>query len=51
MTPAEILTKLGPSFEKAKAEGDLLFFPSTIAKHRESGIEVTLKARDIHVLD
>ncbi|KAJ6625891.1 ATP adenylyltransferase-domain-containing protein [Mycena sp. CBHHK59/15] len=39
MTAAEILKKLGPSFEKAQAAGDLLFFPSTIAKHPESGIE------------
>ncbi|KAJ7691257.1 ATP adenylyltransferase [Mycena rosella] len=41
MTPAEILTQLGPRFEQAKeAEGGLLFFTSTIVKHRdESGIE------------
>ncbi|KAJ7837723.1 hypothetical protein B0H13DRAFT_2105224 [Mycena leptocephala] len=32
----EILTKVGPSFEKAQTEGDLLFFPSTIVKHTNS---------------
>ncbi|KAF7376410.1 ATP-transf domain-containing protein [Mycena sanguinolenta] len=39
MTPAEILAKLGPGYEKAKNEGVLLFFPSTIVKHQDSGIE------------
>ncbi|KAF8210649.1 HIT-like domain-containing protein [Mycena galopus ATCC 62051] len=43
MSPTEILTKLGPSFEKAQAEGDLLFFPSTIVKHAECGIEYEIR--------
>jgi hypothetical protein len=49
MTPAEILTKVGPSFEKAQTEGDLLFFPSTIVKHTNSGIEVTHALRSVRV--
>jgi ATP adenylyltransferase len=44
MSPAEILNKLGPVFEKAQAEGDLLFFPSTIVKHSDAGIEVSVLA-------
>jgi len=43
MSPAEILTKLGPCFEKAQTEGDLLFFPSTIVKHNDSGIEYEIR--------
>ncbi|KAJ7282976.1 ATP adenylyltransferase-domain-containing protein [Mycena rebaudengoi] len=43
MTPAEILTQIGPSFKKAQAEGDLLFFPSTIVKHADSGIEYEIR--------
>ncbi|KAJ6594197.1 ATP adenylyltransferase-domain-containing protein [Mycena capillaripes] len=43
MTPAEILTRVGPSFDKAKAEGDLFFFPSTIVKHNDSNIEYEIR--------
>ncbi|KAJ7141498.1 ATP adenylyltransferase-domain-containing protein [Mycena epipterygia] len=43
MTPAEILTKIGPGFEKAQAEGDLLFFPSTIVKHSSDNIEYEIR--------
>lgn len=35
-----ILAKLPEAFEKAQASGDLLFFPSTVHKHIENGVEV-----------
>ncbi|KAJ6500173.1 ATP adenylyltransferase-domain-containing protein [Mycena vitilis] len=43
MSRAEILAKLGPSFEKAQASNDLLFFPSTIVKHEDSHIEYEIR--------
>ncbi|KAJ7187952.1 ATP adenylyltransferase-domain-containing protein [Mycena filopes] len=43
MTPSEILTQLGPSYEKAQTAGDLLFFPSTIIKHQNAGIEYEIR--------
>jgi hypothetical protein len=39
-TPTEIIAKLPERFTKAREEGDLLFFPSTIHKHEEFGVEV-----------
>lgn len=39
-TPEEIFSKLSDSFGKAQQSGDLLFFPSTIHKHAEYGVEV-----------
>ncbi len=39
-TPAEIIKQLPANFEKAKEAGDVLFFPSTIHKHSEFGVEV-----------
>ncbi|KAJ7079070.1 ATP adenylyltransferase-domain-containing protein [Mycena belliarum] len=43
MTPSDILSSLDSKFTKAHAEGDLLFFPSTIVKHRDSGIEYEIR--------
>ena len=39
-TPEEIIAKLSDSFDKARDEGDLLFFPSTVHNHKEYGVEV-----------
>ena len=39
-TPQEIIAKLGPQFERARESGDLLFFPSTVHKHTDAGIDV-----------
>ena len=39
-TPEQIIAKLPERFDKARDEGDLLFFPSTIQKHHEFGVEV-----------
>jgi ATP adenylyltransferase len=41
MAAAEIISKLSSAFDKAKLSGDLLFFPSTVHKHVELGIEVS----------
>lgn len=38
-TPADIIARLPERFAKAKDEGDLLFFPSTVQKHEEFGVE------------
>jgi len=43
MTATEILAQLGSKFDKAQTEGDLLFFPSTIVKHEDSGIEYEIR--------
>ncbi|KAJ7747272.1 ATP adenylyltransferase-domain-containing protein [Mycena metata] len=43
MTPTEILAQLGSKFDEAQTEGDLLFFPSTIVKHEDSGIEYEIR--------
>jgi hypothetical protein len=40
-TPEQIIAKLSQRFDKAKESGDLLFFPSTIQKHEEYGVEVS----------
>ena len=39
-TPQEIITKLDSQFEKARRSGDLLFFPSTVHKYTDAGIDV-----------
>ena len=39
-TPREIVAKLDSQFEKARESGDLLFFPSTVHKHTDVGIDV-----------
>ena len=39
-TPQEIVAKLGPQFERARESGDLLFFPSTVHKHTDVGVDV-----------
>ena len=39
-TSQEIIAKLGSQFEKARESGDLLFFPSTVHKHTDAGIDV-----------
>lgn len=39
-TPAEIIAQLPVGFERAREAGDVLFFPSTIHKHKEFGVEV-----------
>ncbi|KAK7005782.1 ATP-transf domain-containing protein [Favolaschia claudopus] len=43
MSPTEILGKLGPTFDKAQAQGDLLFFASTIVKHSDSDVEYEIR--------
>jgi ATP adenylyltransferase len=45
VSPAEILARLPSSFEKARESGDLFFYPSTIRKHKEFGVEVQLPSR------
>lgn len=42
MLPAEIISKLAKNFDKARASGDLLFYPSTVYKHEEHGVEVRI---------
>lgn len=41
LTPQEILGKLDSQFEKARESGDLSFFPSTVHKHTDIGVDVT----------
>lgn len=38
--PSEVISKLPESFEKGLASGDLLFFPSTVYKHEDYGVQV-----------
>jgi hypothetical protein len=40
-TPQEIVGRLDSQFEKARESGDLLFFPSTVHKHTDVGVEVS----------
>lgn len=37
-----IIKSLDERFEAAKAAGDVLFFPSTVHRHNEGGVEVRL---------
>lgn len=39
-TPQEVVAKLDSQFEKARESGDLFFFPSTVHKHTDAGIDV-----------
>lgn len=39
-THFEIISSLPARFDKARESGDLLFFPSTVHKHSEFGVEV-----------
>jgi len=39
-TPQEVVAKLDSQFEKARESGDLLFFPSTVHKHADAGVDV-----------
>ena len=39
-TPQEIVARLDSQFERARESGDLLFFPSTIHKHTDVGVDV-----------
>ena len=41
-TQEEILAKLPEAFDKARASGDLLFFPSSVHTHKEHDVEVRL---------
>ncbi|KAF8575102.1 HIT-like protein [Ramaria rubella] len=40
---AQIISSLQPAFEKALASGDVLFFPSTIHSHSDSGVQFELR--------
>ncbi|KZT41511.1 HIT-like protein [Sistotremastrum suecicum HHB10207 ss-3] len=40
---AEILARLPTSFSKARDSGDLLFFPSTVHRHQEGGVEFEIR--------
>ncbi|EPQ57184.1 hypothetical protein GLOTRDRAFT_115218 [Gloeophyllum trabeum ATCC 11539] len=42
-TPEEIINRLQGKFEKAREEGDLLFFPSTVQKHQEGQVEYEIR--------
>lgn len=39
-TPSAIISLIRPAFEKGRASGDLLFFPSEVHTHRDLGIDV-----------
>ncbi|KAI0793174.1 HIT-like domain-containing protein [Abortiporus biennis] len=40
---SEIISKLPEGFNKANESGDLLFFPSTLHKHAENGVEFEIR--------
>ena len=40
MSPQDIISKVSTSFHKALDSKDIFFFPSTITKHVELGVEV-----------
>jgi|ERR1700722_13107255 len=46
MAESVIISKLPSSFDKALSSGDLIFFPSTVHKHSENGVEVRLRFYD-----
>ena len=46
---AEIVAKLPEAFERARASGDLLFFPSTVHTHSEAGVDVSAPFRSFLV--
>ena len=39
-TPASIISGLDACFERAHSNGDVLFFPSTVHRHEEGGVDV-----------
>jgi hypothetical protein len=39
-TPSTIISLIGPTFDRGRASGDLLFFPSEAHIHRDLGIDV-----------
>ena len=43
VTPPAIVSAIRPAFEKGKASGDLLFFPSEVHTHKDLGIDVRKK--------
>ncbi|PBK58849.1 hypothetical protein ARMSODRAFT_946017 [Armillaria solidipes] len=43
MLPSEIIAKIPSSFDNAVNSGDLLFFPSTIHKYPEGGVEYEIR--------
>ncbi|KXN91000.1 5',5'''-P-1,P-4-tetraphosphate phosphorylase 2 [Leucoagaricus sp. SymC.cos] len=45
MPAADIIAKIPGQYQKAKESGDLLFFPSTVIRHRESGIDIEFQVR------
>ena len=47
-TPEEMVGKLDSQFEKAHESGDLLFFPSTVHKHTDVGVDVSFSPSSIH---
>lgn len=40
VTPPAIVSAIRPAFEKGKASGDLLFFPSEVHTYKDLGIDV-----------
>ncbi|KAI0254039.1 ATP adenylyltransferase-domain-containing protein [Lactifluus subvellereus] len=42
-TPSAIISLIRPAFEKGRASGDLLFFPSEVHTHRDLGIDFEIK--------
>ena len=44
LTPQEIVGKLDSQFEKALESGDLSFFPSTVHKHTDTGVDVSFSS-------
>jgi ATP adenylyltransferase len=45
MSAADIIAKIPSRYRKAKESGDLLFFPSTVDRHRETNIDVEVSLR------
>ncbi|KAF8274482.1 hypothetical protein EI94DRAFT_687821 [Lactarius quietus] len=42
-TPPAIVSAVRPAFDKGKASGDLLFFPSEVRTHRDLGIDFQIR--------
>ncbi|KAJ8514388.1 hypothetical protein ONZ45_g8050 [Pleurotus djamor] len=43
LTPSDLVRLVPTQYEKARESGDLLFFPSTVEKHPELGVEFELR--------
>jgi len=43
VTPPAIVSAIRPAFEKGKASGDLLFFPSEVHTHKDLGIDFEIR--------